>query len=80
LNAAEKALRFNQHARIVDIMRQMSVANLPNSPNVLKLFSHRAKRVLSRRPVNYNGSDHEEDENVRLVYDADETATKVSKK
>lgn len=50
LNAVERALKLNQNMKIPDIMRQM-INNLPTNPNLIKLFSPRAKRMLARRQV-----------------------------
>ncbi|KAI6176845.1 hypothetical protein M3Y97_00842800 [Aphelenchoides bicaudatus] len=72
LNAAERALKMNQNMRIPDVMRQM-LADVPNNPNIIKLFSPRAKRMLSRRPLDYENYG---DENAGF---ADETATKMPK-
>lgn len=54
LNAAERALKLNQNMKVPDVMRQM-MTNLPSNPNIIKLFSPRAKRLLSRRPVSSVG-------------------------
>jgi len=83
LTAAERTLREQKSARIVDVMRQMATPtdSPPCNPCITQMFSQSAKRLLSRRACSDRSSlsDNSDSESPALRIDEDGTATKMAK-